>query len=278
MSGLGARVALVVGSIAAAGAGWFAAGKVRDDQQSGTALGEVSIYDCPEPGGAAIGVVNAGDELQLVGVTDERWAVIQRPDHPDQLAWLPLAFIDTDADAGDLPELTCGDAATPPASTIAVATTTTLPAATTTSSTTTTSTTTTTTSTTSTIATSSTLSSDVTPPTVTLTANRAFFYVPPVNATCTGQDQLDITVVVADPTPPRSIVSIEAAWTGPSGAQTANLTPIGGNRFRLQITNNGPTTGELPVTITATGTDGAGNVGTGQLIVPLRQPASFGCS
>ena len=72
--------------------------------------------------------------------------------------------------------------------------------------------------------------------------------------------------------------SIQAAWTSPSGAQTANLTPIGGNRFRLQITTNGPASGELPVVIIATGSDGAGNVGSGQLIVPLRQPASFGCN
>lgn len=278
MSGLGARLALVVGSLVAAGAGWFVAGKVHDDRQSATANGEVSIYNCPVPGGDAIGVVSAGDELQLVGVTDDRWAVILRPGQTDQLAWLPLAFVDTDADAGDLPQITCGDAATEPATTtsttIAVATTTTSPA--TTSSTTTTSTTTT--STTTTIATTSTLSSDLTAPTVTLTANRAFFYTSPVNATCTGQDQLDVTVVVADPTLPLSVRSIQATWTGPSGAQTADLTPISGNRFRLQITANGPTAGEVPVTITATGSDGAGNIGSGQLVVPLRQPASFGCS
>ena len=280
MSGIVARVALVVGSLGAAGAGWFSAGRLHDGD-SGTARGEVSIYDCPTPGGAAIGVVGASDALQLVGVTDDRWAVIQRPDSPDQLAWIPVAFVDTDADAGDLPQITCGDAATAIATTIVDVTTTTQPASTTSSPTTsssTTTSTTTTSSTTTSIATSSTVSTDVTPPTVTLTANRAFFYVSPVSATCVGQDQLDITVVVTDPTSPRSVRSIQAAWTGPSGAQTANLTPIGGNRFRLQITTNGPDSGELPVTITGTGSDGAGNVGTGELIVPLRQPTSFGCN
>ncbi len=279
MKGVLARVALVVVSLAAAGAGWFTAGKVHDHREAATAVGEISIYSCPESGGAAIGVVAAGDQLQLVGITDDRWAVIQRPGHPDQLAWLPLAFVDTEADEGDLPQLTCGAEATAIASvtTTADTTTTTQPAATTTIAATTT-TSTTTTSTTTSIATTSTVSSDATAPTVTLTANRAFFYVPPVNATCTGQDQLDVTVVVADPTLPISIRSIQAAWTGPSGAETTNLTPIGGNRFRLQITSNGPSSGELPVTITATGSDGAGNVGTGQLIVPLRQPASFGCN
>jgi len=282
MSGLGARVALVVGSLGAAGAGWFAAGRLHDGT-SGTALGEVSIYDCPTPGGAAIGVVSAGDTLQLVGVTDDRWAVIQRPDNPDRLAWMSLAFVDTDADAGDLPQLTCGAAATgaptATATTIVEATATTQPASTTTSSSTTTTTSSsTTTSTTTAIATSSTVSSDVTAPTVTLTANRAFFYVSPVNAACSGQDQLDVTVVIADPTFPLSVRSIQATWNSPSGAQTADLTPIGGNRFRLQITSNGPASGELPITITATGSDGVGNVGSGQLIVPLRQPASFGCN
>jgi hypothetical protein len=122
------------------------------------------------------------------------------------------------------------------------------------------------------------VSGDVTPPTVTLTANRAYLYVPPVNSTCVGQDVLEVTVVVTDPTLPLTIRSIEATWTVPAGAQSATLTPIGGNRFSLQITANGPNSGELPVTITATGSDGAGNVGTGQLIVQLRKASSFGCS
>ena len=278
MSGVGARVALLVGSLAAAGAGWFSAGRLHDGN-SGTALGEVSIFDCPAPGGAAIGVVSAGDTLQLIGLTDDRWAVIQRPGKPEQLAWMPLVFVDTDADIGDLPQITCGSAASATTTTIADVTATTQPASTTTSSTsTTTSTTSTTTSLVTSISTTTTVSSDVTAPTVTLSANRAFFYVSPVSTTCLGQDQLDITVAVADPTLPLSVRSIQAEWTGPSGAQTANLTPIGGNRFRLQITANGPASGEVPVVIIATGSDGAGNVGSGQLIVPLRQPASFGCN
>ena len=274
MSGAGARIALAVGSLAAGAVGWFAAGKLHgNDPQTGTALEAVSIYNCPEPGGAAIGSVGAGEQLQLIGVTDDRWAVIQHPDNPDQLAWLALALVDTDANAGDLPQLTCGAAAIATATTIASATTTTQLVTDTSTTTTTTSTTTTTTS----IATTSTVSSDVTPPTVTLTASRAHFYVSPVSATCIGEDRLEVTVVVADPTVPLSIGSIQASWTSQAGAQTANLTPLGGNRFLLQITTNGPTSGELPVTITATGRDGAGNVGSGQLIVPLRHPASFGC-
>jgi len=279
MSGVGTRVALVLGSLAVSGggllAGRYGAEQFNDnDDSSGIATGAASIYGCPEAGAAAIGVVGAGDELQLLAVTDDRWVVIRHPDHPDQLAWLPLALVDTDADAGDLPDLTCGAAASVTPTTVGVDTTTTPSVSTTTSSTTTTSSPTTTTS----ISTSTTVSGDVTPPTVTLTANRAHFYVPPVNATCVGEDELEVTVVVADTTLPLTIQSIQAAWTGPSGAATAALTPIGGNRFRLQITTNGPNSGELPVTITATGSDGAGNVGSGQLVVPLRKPSSFGCS
>lgn len=274
MSGAGARFALAVGSLAAGGVGWFAAGQLHsNDPQTGTALDAVSIYSCPEPGAAAIGGVSTGEQLQLIGVTDDRWAVIQHPDKPGQMAWLPLALVDTDANAGDLPQLTCGAAATATATTVASATTTTQLV----TDTSTTTTTTSTTSTTSTIATTSTVSSDVTPPTVTLTANRTHFYVSPVSATCIGEDRLEITVAVADPTVPLSIQSIQASWVAPAGAQTANLTPLGGNRFLLQITTNGPSSGELPVTITATASDGAGNVGSGQLIVPLRHPASFGC-
>ncbi len=277
MSGLGARVALIVGSLAAAGGGWAAAGQLHDDEtQSGTALGAIPIYDCPVPGGVAIGAVNVGDELQLIGVTDDRWAVIRHPDDPDRPAWLPLALVATDANAGDLPQLTCGDAANVTETTIAVATTSTSPVTTSSSSTTTTSTTTTTTTL---ISTTSTVSSDVTPPTVTVTANRPYLYVPPVNSTpaCVGQDVLEVTVVVADSTLPLTIRSIEATWTGPSGPGSANLTPIGGNRFSLQVTSNGPSSGELPVTITATGSDGAGNIGAGQLVVQLRKASSFGC-
>ena len=138
MSGLGARVALIVGSLGAAGAGWFAAGQVHgDDAQKGTALSAIPIYDCPVPGGIAIGAVDVGDQLQLIGVTDDRWAVIRFPDDTNRPAWLPLALVATDADAGDLPQLTCGDAATATETTIGVATTSTLVETTSTSSTTT---------------------------------------------------------------------------------------------------------------------------------------------
>ena len=276
MSGVGSRVALVIVSLAAGGAGWYGAGELKsNDDKSGIAKGAVSIYDCPVAGGEATGVVNAGDELQLLAVTDDRWAVIRHPANPDRLAWLPLAMVDTEADAGDLPQLTCNAAAIATDTTISVTTTTALLVTDTSSTTTTSSQTTTSTS----IAPTTTVSSDVTPPTVTLTANRAYFYVPPVNATCADEDKLEITVAVTDPTLPLSVRSIQASWTNPSGiAQTASLTPIGGNRFRLQILTNGPNSGELPVTITATGSDGAGNIGSGQLIVPLRKASSFGCA
>ena len=77
---------------------------------------------------------------------------------------------------------------------------------------------------------------------------------------------------------PLSIRSIIANWNSPAGPQSANLTPVAGNRFQLVITANGPASGELQVTITATAADGAGNVGAGTLTVSLRNPASFGCA
>jgi len=273
VSGVGARVALAVVSLSAGAAGWYGAGQLRGDEESGTALAATAIYGCPTPGGSAIGAVGAGDEVQLVGVTDDRWAVIRHPANSEQLAWLALAMIETDSDASDLPQVTCGAAAQAPASTVA-STTTSTPLV----SETTTSTTTSSTSTTTTIASTTTTPSDVTPPTVTLTANRAFFYVSPVGASCSGQDRLEITVVVTDPTLPVTIQSIQATWTTPGGVVTVTPTPIGGNRFLLQVATNGPTSGELPITISASGSDGAGNVGSGQLIVALRHPPSFGCS
>jgi len=53
---------------------------------------------------------------------------------------------------------------------------------------------------------------------------------------------------------------------------------VAGNRFSLQVLANGPNGGETPLTLTATGADGAGNVGTGQVVVSLRDPRSFGCA
>jgi hypothetical protein len=89
---------------------------------------------------------------------------------------------------------------------------------------------------------------------------------------------VDVSIVVADPTLPVAIRGIVATWTGPAGPMTANLTPEAGNRFLLSIATGGPAGGELAVTLTATGSDGAGNVGTGTATVSLRDPASFGCA
>ena len=71
----------------------------------------------------------------------------------------------------------------------------------------------------------------------------------------------------------------ESVATGPFfTAFTANLVPVAGNRFSLQVLANGPNGGETPLTLTASGADGAGNVGTGQVVVSLRDPRSFGCA
>ena len=247
MSGLGGRLALVLGSLAAAAGGWFGVQQLTAEEPSADVIATTAIYSCPDDGLTEIGSLQEGARVWLIGVTDDRWAVIRQPDQPDRPAWVPLAQLDTAADAGQLPRLTCASAigattTTAPEAQVATsvgATSTTAVLATSTSAVSTTS------------STSTTIATDVTP--------------------------LLVTIAVADPTVPLTIRSIEATWNAPSGLQRANLTPAGGNRFQLQIPANGPPTGETPLTLTATGSDGAGNVGIGQLVVALRDPGSFGC-
>ena len=273
MSGLGARLALVVGSLAAAAGGWFGVQQITGGEPTTEVISTTQLYGCPDDGLPPIGVVQEGSRVWLIGVTDDRWAVIRHPDQPDRPAWMPLAQLATTANDGQLPELTCASAigATttttldPRAATTVVATSTTAVQATTTSAVSTTS------------STSTTIVSDTTPPIVTVTADRAYLYVLTTAAPCSAETTLLVTITVADPTVPLTLRSIEATWNAPAGPQRANLTPAGGNRFQLQIPANGPPTGETPLTLTATGSDGAGNVGSGQLVVALRNPASFGC-
>lgn len=278
MSGLGARLALVVGSLAAGGVGWFAAQKFGDDPTTATALAAADFFDCSvtTTGNAtSVGQVHAGDVVWMIGTTDNRWAVIRNPDKPDRPAWIPLSQIATDGALGALPELTCA-AATVTATTLdnqaATNTTIGLTVPSTVVLATSTTETSTTTSTTTTIA------SDVTPPIVTVTPNSDHLYVLTNRPPCSTESTLEVTIVVADRTLPLSIRSIIATWNSPAGPQTASLQPLAGNRFSLQITSNGPAGGETPLTLTATAADGAGNVGTGQAVVSLRDPSSFGCA
>ena len=279
MSGLGARVALVAASLAAGGLGWFVAHTLGSDETTATALAATDFFDCAVTSNAttalAVGQVHAGDRVWLIGTTDDRWAVIRNPDHPDRPAWLPLALIATNSSPGSLPQLTCAQAVTT-ATTIVTgdtgATTTLAQAApstvvlesTTTESSTSTSSTTTT-------------PTDVTPPVVTVTTDRAYLYVLTDRAPCSAETSLEVTIAIADPSLPLTLRSIVATWDSPAGPQTANLVPAGGNRFSLQIPTNGPAGGETPLTLTATAADGVGNVGIGQIVVSLRDPSSFGC-
>ena len=279
MSGLGARVALVAASLAAGGVGWFGAQQFGDEQATATALAATDFFECPvtnDPSAVvSVGQVRAGDRVWLIGTTDDRWAVIRNPDHPDRPAWLPLALIATDASPGSLPQLTCTQAAVtattlatqdsgPPTTIGQNVPSTVVLESTTTESTTTTSTTTT-------------VASDREPPLVTITTDRPYLYVLTDRAPCNLETTLEASIAIADRTLPLTIRSIVATWDSPAGPQTANLAPVGGNRFSLQIPGNGPDSGETPLTLTATASDGAGNVGVGQLIVSLRNPGSFGC-
>jgi len=274
MSGAAARLALVVGSLAAAAGGWFGVQRLTAAEPTATVITATLLYTCPDDALAVVGSVPEGARVWLIGITDDRWAVIRHPDRPDQPAWLPLAQLSTTAHRGQLPQLTCAAAigattTAPPdtqvATSVGATTTTAVLATTTTSPASTTS------------STSTTMVGDTTPPVVTVTVDRAYLYVLTTAAPCSAETTLLVTITVADPTVPLTIRSIEATWFAPAGPQRANLTPAGGNRFQLQVPANGPPAGETALTLTATGSDGAGNVGIGQLVVALRDPGSFGC-
>ncbi len=279
MSGLGARLALVVGSLAAGGVGWFGAQQFGDEAATATMLAATDFFECPvtaDPTAVvSVGQVHAGDSVWLIGTTDDRWAVIRNPDHSDQPVWLPLALIQTDRSPASLPQLTCTQAAVTattlaagdsgPSTTLGqvVSSTVVLEGTTTESSTST--------------STSTTVPSDREPPLVTVTTDRPYLYVLTNRAPCSLETTLEAAIVVADPTLPLTIRSIVATWDSSAGPQTASLVPVAGNRFSLQVAANGPAGGETPLTLTATASDGAGNVGVGQVIVSLRDPRSFGC-
>lgn len=263
----GARALFIAGCLLAGAVGWFTTSHVGASS-NGTAAGTVNIYSCPMAGATSIGQLHTGDAVWLIGVTDHRWAVIRHPSTQDRPAWVPLAMIRTSADAGDLPEISCttdpstgttAPASTSPATTVVGA-----------------STTTTTTAPASTTSTSTTISTDTTPPVVTVTADRDFLYVSPAPK-CAAQESLLVFVQVTDPSIPTNIGAPTATWTTATGIHTANFVTSNGNGFRLVITADGPTSGDIPVTITATGFDAAGNKGAGTLIVQLRNPATNGC-
>ena len=261
----GARALFIAGCLLAGAVGWFTTSHVGASS-NGTAAGTVNIYGCPMAGATSIGQLHTGDAVWLIGVTDHRWAVIRHPSTQDRPAWVPLAMIRTSADAGDLPEISCttdpstgttAPVSTSPATTVVGASTTTTAPASTTS-------------------TSTTISTDTTPPVVTVTADRDFLYVSPAPK-CAGQDILVLTVVVADPTLPLWIRKVDASWAGAGSLPPENVTSLDRNRFSLQITGNGPSSSDIPVTITVTAEDGVGNVGSAELIVQLRNPATNGC-
>ncbi len=269
------RLGLLVATLGAAAAGWFVTTSVLaddTDDEVATVVGEVPLRSCPTSAGAAtVGAVAPGDRVWLIGVTGDEWAVIRHPQRPSEPAWMPMALVRTEARAGDLPEFRCS------AAEVAVVTTTTAPTTTLPGVVATTTTVVGTTVPTTSTLPPTTVSGDIAAPVVTVEADRPYLYTSPAAGTCAIEAELLITVRVADPTLPVSVRSIVAEWMGPGGPQSANLTPIAG-RFKLVVTAGGPLEGELPLTIIATGVDGAGNVGVGSLVVSLRNPASFECA
>lgn len=258
-------VAFIVGSLT-----WYGVSTYAPAKGNATAPGVVDLSSCPIDGARTIGQLAAGDTVWLIGVTDGRWGVIRHPDDPARPAWVPLALLDTSATARDLPQLDCEvdptTVTTPPPSTTPVTTVvgaTTIPGLPTTTST-------------STTIVNTTIATDTFPPSVTVSADRPYLYVTPAPA-CAEETTIEVSITVADPTLPLSIRSITADWSTAGGSHTTGLVPVAGNRFQLTVSTNGPATGEVPVVITATATDGAGNVGTGTVTVSLRAAGSFGC-
>ncbi len=264
-------VVLAVMCLVAAVLGWFVVSRFAPQKAASAAAGAVDLFSCPMEGAQSIGQLQPGDDVWLIGVSGGRWGVVRHPDDPSRPAWAPLAQLGPSVHTGGLPEMGCDvnpvtGTTTPPTT----APPTTVAGAPTTSSTTT-STTSSTTSTTST-----TIATDRTPPVVTLSANRPYLYVSPAPK-CATEVELEVSVTVADPTLPVSIRSIVANWSTTAGPQSTGLVPVAGNRFKLVVTANGPSSGEVSVVITATAADGAGNVGGGAVTVSLREPGSFGC-
>jgi hypothetical protein len=264
--GIGARIAFVLGSLLAAAIGWVGVSHVAGADHGGSAKGAVDIFSCPMTGGRSIGQLHAGDAVWVMGVSQHRWAVIRHPLEPDRPAWVPLAMLRTNANPDELPEMGCdadpNTATTPPPttgpeSTLPGATTTTLPATTTSSSTTTT------------------ISSDTTPPTITITAdnNQKIVYTKSLNQ-CSST--LLFRIKIADPSLPLVLSGVEVSWPGSDGTVQAK------NPFKNEwqvlfegVTINAP---QVPLTITVTAKDGAGNVGTGTLQLTLANtPPAAGC-
>jgi hypothetical protein len=274
MSTVRDRALLTLGSFAALTVGFVGARVLGgQDDTTATARSGTDLYSCPTEGALSIGQVHGGDRVWLIGVTGDRWAVIRHPEQPDVPAWMPLALVDTGADRGDLPELGCGDAVdtagglpitTAPPTSVGP----TLPGGSTTSSTTSTTSSTT----------STTIAVDTTPPVVTVTSNRPAFYTVSSGPPCNAEDDLEVAIVVDDPTLPLRIRSIVAEWTGQNGAHSVGLTPGVGNKVLVSVpAADGPAAGDTPLTITVTASDGVNNVGTGQLVVTLRKaPAACG--
>jgi hypothetical protein len=263
---IGARIAFVVGSLLAAAIGWVGVSRVAGADHGGSVKGAVDIFSCPMQGAKSIGQLHAGDAVWVMGVSEHRWAVIRHPLTPDQPAWVPLAMIRTNASPDELPEMGCeanpNTATTAPpttgsASTLPGATTTTLPATTTSSSTTTT------------------ISSDTTPPKITITADKdqKIVYTKSVNQ-CSST--LLFRITIADPSLPLELNGVEVGWPGSDGTvQAKNIL-----RNEWQVLFEGVTISapQVPLTVTVTATDGAGNVGTGTLLLTLATtPPPAGC-
>jgi hypothetical protein len=210
--------------------------------------GTATYYGCSDDSqlGAALGDLQRGDEVWVIGRSGIDYLVIRNPRQLTSPAWIDADNLVISSEFADVPELTCDSASTAAAAPPPIdATTTTIPSPTSTAPSATPAPTATPTTP------APTTPADTTGPTVTIS--------PATTTLCSfglnSETILQFGVAANDPTGPVTINSV--TWARGSGSGTA--ASLGGGQHRLSAPLGG--SGSI-ITITATATDGAGNVGS----------------
>ncbi len=87
---------------------------------------------------------------------------------------------------------------------------------------------------------------------------------------------LIFSVRISDPTLPLTLNGIDVSWPGSDGS--LKVDPLAKNKWQVVFSGLTLSVPSVPLTITATATDGAGNVGTGSLQLTLANPPATGCN
>ncbi len=259
---------LTVGALATGAGGFLATRAAGADAQQVDPARVVAVFDCPDTGGGAIGAALGGDRVWVTGRSGG-WALIRLTDGSGRPAWIPLSELDVDgtrADVAALPVIDC----TPPEQWGGAPTVSTDPVATSPG--------TSAPSVNTTIATESSASPTTGPdtqaPTLSVNPNRSSFHGANGDPAC--PDLLTVAVTATDNRGSATVTGVVARWTFNGGPVQQPLAPAGSGTWTLQVFSQVPVP-QGTVTITATATDPAGNVGTGSAQVLLLDPGSNGC-